>query len=99
VTEIEPFYSKGEFRGYSLIRLEHMLRMYVAQWCFRVSGEGIEDAIYDGQAMRDLIRIDLSHESVPDATTLLKFRRLLETNHLTERIYTASTHFWLPRAW
>jgi len=40
--------------------------------------EGIEDAIYDSRSIRGFVGIDLSHESAPDATTLLKFRRLLE---------------------
>jgi IS5 family transposase len=35
------------------------------------------------------VGIDLSRESAPDATTLLKFRRLLEEHKLTERIFAA----------
>jgi IS5 family transposase len=87
--EIEPFYPKGEGRGRPPIGLERMLRMYIAQQCFGLSDEGIEDAIYDSQAIRGFIRIDLSREAAPDATTLLKFRRLLEEHELTERIFTA----------
>jgi IS5 family transposase len=64
-----------------------MLRMYVAQQCFGLSDEGIEDAIYDSQAIRGFVGIDLNRESAPDATTLLKFRRLLETNELTRGIF------------
>ena len=64
-----------------------MLRMYIAQQCFGLSDEGIEDAIYDSQAIRQFVGVDLSRESAPDATTLLKFRRLLETHQLTERIF------------
>ena len=87
--EIQPFYPKGEGRGRPPIGLERMLRMYIAQQCFGLSDEGIEDAIYDSQAIRRFVGIDLSHESAPDATTVLKFRRLLETNQLTERIFAA----------
>ena len=89
VAEIEPFYSKGEGRGRPPIGLERMLRMYVAQQCFGFSDEGIEDAIYDSQAIRGFVGIDLNREAAPDATTLLKFRRLLEQHKLTERIFTA----------
>ena len=64
-----------------------MLRMYIAQQCFGLSDEGIEDAIYDSQAIRGFVGIDLTHESAPDATTLLKFRRLLEKHNLTRRIF------------
>jgi IS5 family transposase len=87
--EIEPFYPKGEGRGRPPIGLERMLRMYVAQQCFGFSDEGIEDAIYDSQAIRGFVGIDLNRETAPDATTLLKFRRLLEQHKLTERIFTA----------
>jgi IS5 family transposase len=89
VAEIRPFYPQGEGRGRPPIGLERMLRMYIAQQCFGLSDEGIEDAIYDSQAIRRFVGIDLSHESAPDATTVLKFRRLLETNKLTERIFAA----------
>lgn len=71
------------------VGVERMLRMYIAQQCFGLSDEGIEDAIYDSQAIRAFVGIDLSRESAPDATTLLKFRRLLEDNQLTERIFAA----------
>ncbi|MFM9438299.1 IS5 family transposase [Janthinobacterium sp. CG_23.3] len=63
-----------------------MLRMYVAQQCFGLCGEGIEAATYDSQAIRVFVGIDLNRESAPDATTLLKFRRLLEKHELTRII-------------
>jgi transposase, IS5 family len=63
--------------------------MYVAQQCFDLSDEGIEDAIYDSQAIRGFVGIDLTRESAPDATTLLKFRRLLETHGLIRKIFEA----------
>lgn len=81
--EIAPFYPKGEGRGRPPIGLHRMLRMYIAQQCFGLSDEGIEDALYDSQAIRRFVGIDLARESAPDATTLLKFRRLLETNEWT----------------
>ena len=83
VTEVEPFYPKGEGRGRLPIGVERMLRMYVAQQCFGLSDEGTEDAIYDSQAVRAFIGIDLNREAAPDAMTLLKFRWLLEAHGLT----------------
>lgn len=88
LAELEPFYPKGEGRGRPPIGLERMLRMYIAQQCFGLSDEATEDALYDSQAIRGFVGIDLSREAAPDATTLLKFRRLLETHKLTERIFT-----------
>ena len=43
--------------------------------------------MYDSQAIRGFVGIDLSREAAPDATTLLKFRNLLEANGLTRRIF------------
>ena len=85
--QIEPFYPKGEGRGRRPTGLSRMLRMYVAQQCFGLSDEGIEDALYDSQAIRRFVGIDLSREAAPDATTLLKFRRLLEAHELTRKIF------------
>lgn len=89
LAEVEPFYPKGEGRGRPPIGLTRMLRMYIAQRCFGLSDEGTEDALYDSQAVRSFVGIALSREAAPDATTLRKFRRLLEAHQLTERIFAA----------
>jgi transposase, IS4 family len=86
VAVIEPHYPKGS-RGRPPIGVERMLRMYIAQNCFGLSDEGIEDALYDSQAIRRFVGIDLGREAAPDATTLLKFRRLLEEKNLTAAIF------------
>ena len=74
-------------RGRPPIGLERMLRIYFLQQWYALADEALEDAIYDSQAMRDFIGIDLAIESVPDATTLLRFRHLLEKHALTQRIF------------
>ena len=86
---LAPAYPSGGGPGRPPIGLERMLRMYLAQQCFGFSDEGMEDAIYDSQAIRRFVGIDLSQESAPDATTLLKFRRLLEEKQLTESLFQA----------
>jgi transposase, IS5 family len=92
-TEIAPFYPKGGGPGRPPIGLERILRMYVAQQCFGLSDEGIEDALYDSQSIRRFVGIDLGREAAPDATTVLKFRHLLEEHELTQRIFEAiKTH-------
>jgi transposase, IS5 family len=85
---IKPIYPKGE-RGRPPIGLERMLRVYFLQQWYGLADEAIEAAIYDSQAMRGFARIDLAADGVPDATTLLKFRRLLETNDLCKGIFQA----------
>jgi IS5 family transposase len=86
---IAPFYPSSGGRGRPPVGLGRMLRMYVAQQCFGLSDEGIEDALYDSQAIRRFVGIDLGRASAPDATTLLNFRHLLESHHLTESIFNA----------
>ncbi|MGE0315929.1 MAG: IS5 family transposase [Lautropia sp.] len=87
VEALDAHYPRGKGPGRPPIGLERMLRMYVAQQCFGLSDEGIEDAIYDSQAIRRFVGIDLGRESAPDATTLLKFRRMLEKHALTSKIF------------
>ncbi|HAO79039.1 MAG TPA: IS5 family transposase [Verrucomicrobia subdivision 3 bacterium] len=85
---IEPFYPKGE-RGRPPIGLERMLRVYFLQQWYGLADEALEDALYDSQALQGFARIDLTAEGVPDATTLLKFRRLLETHDLCKGLFAA----------
>jgi transposase, IS5 family len=85
---LEPYYPKGE-RGRPPIGLERMLRVYFLQQWYGLADEAMADAIYDSQAMRGFARIDLVADGVPDATTLLKFRRLLETNDLCKGLFHA----------
>ena len=87
VAALLPYYPKGDGHGRLPMGLEGMLRIYCAQQCFGLSDEGIEDAIYDSQSIRGFVGIDLTHESSLDATTLLKFRELLETHNLTRRVF------------
>jgi len=83
---IEPHYPQGR-RGRPPIGIERMLRIYFLQQWYALADEALEDALYDSQAMRTFAGIDLSVEAVPDATTLLKFRHLLETHDLTRQIF------------
>lgn len=85
---IEPFYPRGE-RGRPPIGLERMLRVYFLQQWYGLADEALEDALYDSQALRGFARIDLASDGVPDATTLLKFRRLLETHDLCQGLFAA----------
>jgi len=85
---LEPFYPKAE-RGRPPVGLERMLRVYFLQQWYGLADEALEDALYDSQALRGFARIDLAAAGVPDATTLLKFRRLLETHDLCRGLFTA----------
>lgn len=83
---IEPHYPKLG-NGRPPVGLERMLRMYcVANW-FNLADEACEDALYDVPVFREFCRIDLGRERVPDATTLLNFRHLLEAHNLGAALF------------
>jgi IS5 family transposase len=83
---IEPHYPKAG-NGRPPVGLERMLRMYlIANW-FNLADEACEDALYDIAAFRDFCRIDLGRERVPDATTLLNFRHLLEKHQIGAALF------------
>ena len=83
---IEPHYPKAG-NGRPPIGLERMLRMYFVQHWFNLADEACEDALLDSTALRQFVGIDLGRERVPDATTLLKFRRLLEKHDLGAALF------------
>mgnify|MGYP001548973585 CR=1 FL=1 len=83
---IEPHYPKAG-NGRPPVGLERMLRMYFVQHWFNLADAACEDALLDSTALRRFVGIDLGRERVPDATTLLKFRRLLETHKLGEALF------------
>ena len=83
---IRPYYYNNK-RGRRARDLEMMLRMYLMQNWFNLSDEGMEEAIYDSYAMRNFLGINFLDEQVPDATTLLHFRHLLEKHKLGEKIF------------
>jgi IS5 family transposase len=86
VEVITPYYPSGK-RGRPPVGIERMLRLYfLAQW-YALADEALEDALYDSQALRNFAGIDLGSEAVPDATTLLNFRHLLEAHDLGRRIF------------
>lgn len=83
---IEPHYPKAG-NGRPPVGLERMLRMYFVQHWFNLADVACEDALLDSTALRRFVGIDLGRERVPDATTLLKFRRLLEKHKLGEALF------------
>lgn len=83
---IEPYYPKAG-NGRPPVGVERMLRMYfIANW-FNMADEACEDALHDIPVLREFCRIDLGCERVPDATTLLNFRHLLEQQDLGAALF------------
>lgn len=83
---IEPHYPKGK-GGRPAMPLERMLRVYCLQQWFNLSDPQAEDALYDIEPMRRFAGVELSEDKIPDETTILHFRHLLEKHKLTEAIF------------
>jgi len=84
---IAPHYPKAG-NGTQPIGLERMLRIYFLQQWYDLSDPGAEEAIYDSESMRRFAGVELGEDPVPDETTILRFRHLLEAHQLTAAIFT-----------
>jgi transposase, IS5 family len=87
VAVIEPHYASGKGRGRKPFPLNAMLHVHVAQIVYNYSDPGMEDALYEIESLRRFCGIRL--EGVPDESTILQFRHLLEAHGLTEQIFQA----------
>ncbi len=83
---IRPYYPSGK-KGRPPKKLETMLRMYLIQEWYHLSAAGTEDAIYDSYSLRSFMNLDFLNEQVPDSTTLLHFRHLMEGHNLREKLF------------
>jgi len=87
---IAPHYPQAG-AGRQPLGLEKMLRIYFLQQWFNLSDPQAEDTIYDSESMRRFARVELGDDVVPDESTILRFRHLLEQRGLTQRIFAAVT--------
>lgn len=83
---IGGYYPKAG-NGRQPMPLERMLRIYFMQQWYGLSDPAMEDALYDIDSMRRFAGIDLAADVIPDETTILHFRHLLEKHHLTRQIF------------
>lgn len=91
---IEPHYPKGSpAGGRPPLPLERMLRIYCLQQWYNLSDPGAEEALYDSITMRQFAGVSTDADVIPDETSILNFRRLLEKHQLTERLLSEiNTH-------
>ncbi len=83
---IEPHYPKAG-NGRPPLGLEKMLRIYFLQIWFNLSDPGAEEALYDSESMRRFAKIELALDKIPDESTILNFRHLLERHDLTKAMF------------
>lgn len=85
IAMISPYYPEGR-RGRPPKDKETMLRMYLIRLWYNLSDEGTEDVIYDSYAMRRFMHLDFLDEQVPAATTLIRFRHLIDGKGIGDKI-------------
>jgi IS5 family transposase len=83
---IEPHYPKAG-NGTQPMPMERMLRIYFMQQWFNLCDPAMEDALFDSESMRRFAGIELIEDAVPDESTILRFRHLLERHQLTQRLF------------
>jgi len=83
---IEPYYPKAG-NGRPPMPMEVMLRIYCLQQWYALSDPGAEEALYDIESMRRFAHLELGEDPLPDETTILNFRRMIETHQLSEALF------------
>ncbi len=84
---IEPYYPKPDGAGRRPVGIERMLHIHFLQHWFALSDPGAEAALYDSRVMRTIMGIDLGQEPVPDESTILNFRHLMERYNLGDELF------------
>lgn len=83
---IEPHYPKAG-KGRRPNPMETMLRIYFLQQWYALSDPGAEEALYDMESMRQFVHLDLTSDTIPDESSILNFRRLIERHNLSLAIF------------
>lgn len=84
--EIHPFYVEKD-TGRKKTNLSLLLKIYCLQQWYNLSDPGVEEAIYDRNSFQKFLKIDLLANNVPDETTILNFRHLLENHKLQVKFF------------
>ena len=84
VAEIAPFMPEGK-RGRPPFPVESLLRIHFMQQWFTLSDPAMEEALHDVPLFREFAGLNWN-TAVPDETTILRFRRLLEEHKLAPQI-------------
>lgn len=88
VALIEPYYWGKALAGRPPFPCELMLRVHFLQQWFDLIDPAMEEALHDGPLYRVFIGIDVGAQRLPDDTTILRFRHLLEAFDLAPAMQT-----------
>jgi IS5 family transposase len=90
--DIKKYYPKAG-NGRQPLPLAKMLRIYFMQQWYGLSDPAMEDALYDMESLRRFADIDIAADVIPDETTILHFRHLLERHALTKKIFEKTQRY------
>ena len=76
-------------RGRQPLPMEVLLRVYFLQPWFNLSDPLAEEMLYDSESMRRFAHVELGEDTIPDESTILRFRHLLERHQLTTQMFAA----------
>ena len=93
---IEPYYPKAG-NGRPPMPMETMLRIYFIQQWYSLSDPAEEEALYDIESMRRFAQLELLDDAIPDETTILKFRHMIERHALSEAIFADINNYLVEK--
>ena len=93
---IEPYYPKAG-NGRPPMPMETMLRIYFLQQWYSLSDPAAEEALYDIESMRRFTQLELLDDAIPDETTILKFRHMIERHALSEAIFADINNYLVEK--
>ena len=93
---IEPYYPKAG-NGRPPMPMETMLRIYFLQQWYSLSDPAAEEALYDIESMRRFAQLELLDDAIPDETTILKFRHMIERHALSEAIFADINNYLVEK--
>jgi IS5 family transposase len=93
---IEPCYPK-KGKGRPPMPMESMLRIYFLQQWYSLSDPAAEEALYDIESMRRFAQLELVVDALPDETTILNFRRMVEKHQLSEVLFNDINAYLVER--
>lgn len=83
---IKPHYYSNA-RGRPAYDLILMIKIHCLQQWYNLGDLSMEEEVYDRRSFAKFLDVDLMNTRIPDETTILNFRHLLEKNQLTEKIF------------
>jgi transposase, IS5 family len=86
INKTQKYYTESKI-GRKRTDIKLLLKIYFLQQWYNLSDPAAEEAIYDRNSFQKYLNIDLLSDSVPDETTILNFRHLLEENNLQEKFF------------